>query len=255
MDHATRPVAQSESPIVQTSKLTVTVIICTLDRPNDLRHCLQTVTELLPAPDEVLVVDNSDGSEEAARVAHSFSARYTVEPQQGLSRARNRGLDESTSDIVAYLDDDACPDKHWLGFLLQPFADPRVAATTGKIITPNSRNGGGLQETPRVLDNRVQQWFEIATFGGLGLGSNMALRKAACAGSTIFDERLGRGAPFQIADEHFAFASLLVRGYTVVYLPTAIVYHPPLTRDTVAQEACNSIAYSAAFCGVPSPAR
>ena len=243
MDSAASRTAQSTSSLHQISDLTVTVVICTRNRPGDLRKCLGAVAALTPAADEVLVVDNSGGSEETARVAQSFSVLYTVEPRQGLSRARNRGLDESTSDIVAYLDDDACPDKHWLGLLLEPFADQHVAAATGKIITPDSENCGGLQETPRVLNNKVPQWFEIATFGGLGLGSNMALRKAACAGSIIFDERLGRGAPFQIADEHFAFASLLSRGYTVVYLPTAIVYHPPLTRGTIEQETRNSIAY------------
>jgi glycosyltransferase involved in cell wall biosynthesis len=223
--------------------LTVTVVICTRNRPVLLRKCLEAVARLEPAPNELIVVDNTCGDQQVESVAQEFAARYTVEPIPGLSRARDRGLTCSSSKIVAYLDDDAVPDEHWLGFLLEPFADPRVAAVTGKILTPQSRTGDRAQEKPRALSNRDPQWFEIATFGGLGLGSNMALRKSACAGQKVFDERLGRGAPFQIAEENYAFASLLSRGYSAVYIPAAIVFHPPLKRSSIEQEARNSITY------------
>src|ERR1019366_1615093 len=43
--------------------------------------------------------------------------------------------------------------------------------------------------------------------------------------------------------ENYAFASLLSLGYTTVYLPTAIVKHPPLTHGSPEQEARNSFAY------------
>ena len=59
----------------------------------------------------------------------------------------------------------------------------------------------------------------------------------------VFDVRLGRGAPFQIAEENYAFASLLALGYTAVYLPSAIVTHPPLRHGSTEQEARNSFAY------------
>ena len=81
----------------------------------------------------------------------------------------------------------------------------------------------------------------MATFGGLGLESNMALRKSACAMPKVFDERLGRGAPFQIAEINPVFANLLSRGFTLVYIPAATVFHPPFTRSNIEQEVRNSI--------------
>src|SRR6266568_5064440 len=223
--------------------LTVTVVICTRNRPALLRRCLAAVSRLRPGPDDVLVVDNSAGNKETEHIARTFSARYTAEPQPGLSRARNRGLTECNTDIAAFLDDDSEPDPLWLGTLLSPFVDKEVAASTGRVITPDSNNDNIRLQSPRSLRKRDPQWFEIATFGGLGIGGNMALRKAACAGWTVFDERLGRGAPFHIGEETYAFACLLSRGHTAVHLPSAVVFHPPLRRDTIEQEARNSIAY------------
>jgi glycosyltransferase involved in cell wall biosynthesis len=161
-----------------------------------------------------------------------------------LSRARNRGLAESNSEIVAYLDDDAVPDERWLEFLLEPFADPRVAVVTGGTNSSESRACGSNQESTRFLSNKDRQWFEIAAFGGLGIGANMALRKAACAGWKVFDERLGRGAPFQGAEEHHAFVHFLSLDYCAAHVPAAIVFHSCQKPDNIKQEVRNQIAYS-----------
>jgi glycosyltransferase involved in cell wall biosynthesis len=200
------------------------------------------VTALNPHANEILVVDNTQGHAETEAVAREFCARYVIEPTAGLSYARNRGLAESSGDVVAYIDDDAIPYEDWLGRLLEPFADERVAAVTGKIITPDVQVTDRSQP-PRFVSNKDPHWFEIATFGGLGRGSNMALRRSSCAGWTAFDERLGRGAPFHIAEENYAFASLLTMGHTAAYVPNAIVTHPPRTRPSVEHQARNSLSY------------
>lgn len=223
--------------------LTVTVVICTKNRPADLRECLSAVSRLDPMPNQVLVVDNTQGDPETEDLSREFGVRYVIEPVPGLSRARNRGLAECETDIVAFLDDDAIPASDWLGILMEPFADEKTGASTGKVVTPESNTKCLRDENPRSLNNQAPRWFEIATFGGMGLGSNIALRKQACIGPGLFDERLGRGAPFQIGEETYALARLLSDGYSVVYLPAARVFHPPLTRDTIENEARNSITY------------
>jgi len=230
------------SPLQKETGLTVAVVICTRNRPAFLGNCLQAVARLKPAPDEVLVVDNSEGNEETAALALRFAVRYTVESTPGLSRARNRGMAESKTDIVAFLDDDATPDEHWLEHILTPFADPLVAAVTGETLLPETVNGFLSQESPRTLTKGDPLWFEIATFGGLGVGNNMALRKAACPTGAVFDVRLGRGAPIRIAEESHAFASLLTRGYRAVHVPDAIVVHP-VTNGDIETRAASSVAY------------
>lgn len=223
--------------------LTAAVVICTRNRPTFLRKCLEGIARLERTPDEVIVVDNTSGDEETSAIAREFAAIYRLEQIQGLSRARNRGMFESNSEIVAYLDDDAVPDKHWLGNILGPFEDAKVAVAAGRIVTPESSAENNSGQVARFLSNKDPKWFEIVTFGGFGLGSNMAIRRSACAGQKIFDERLGKGAPFQIAEENHALAYLVSQGYVAVYLPDAIVFHPPLRFGEVTQEARNRVAY------------
>lgn len=225
------------------SDLTATVVVCTRNRPALLRKCLEGIAQLERTPDEVIVVDNTSGDKETNAIAREFAAVYRFEPIQGLSRARNRGMSESNSEIVVYLDDDAVPDEHWLGNILEPFKDPKVAAVAGRILTPEPSAENDTIQVVRYLSNKDPKWFEVVTFGGFCLGSNMAIRRSVCARKKVFDERLGKGAPFQIAEEHYALAYLVSHGYTAVYLPDAIVFHPPLRFGEVKQEARNRIAY------------
>jgi hypothetical protein len=71
----------------------------------------------------------------------------------------------------------------------------------------------------------------------------MAFRKRALPVRQFFDERLGRGAPFEIGEESYAFAWLLSHGHCVAALPAAVVYHPPLSHASIDREARDSFAY------------
>lgn len=245
MKSPTSPQTQRNSRSrVEESDLTVAIIVCSRNRPALLRKCLEGIVCLKRAPDEVIVVDNTSGDSETEAIAREFNAIYTAEPIVGTSRARNRGLAESRSEVVAYLDDDATPDVDWLGNLLAPFTDPHVAAVSGRIVTRQSLAQANSKQTAFFLTNKDPEWFEIATYGGVARGSNMALRKGACNGRVAFDERLGRGAPLEIGDEHYAFANILSRGYTAAYVPDAIVFHPSGKPQDIKEEARNSIAYS-----------
>ncbi len=91
----------------------ISVIICTYNRAALLEECLQSlvIQTLALSAFEVVVVDNHS-SDETAATAKRFESifpnfRYTFEPKQGLSHARNRGFREASADWVLFLDDDA----------------------------------------------------------------------------------------------------------------------------------------------------
>jgi glycosyltransferase involved in cell wall biosynthesis len=240
---ATRPVKHSNFSPSEPPLPSVSVVICTRHRPDELRNCLQGISRLTPGPDEILVIDNSEGDPETENVARAYGVRYLVERGSGLSYARNRGLAESTSEIVVYIDDDAVPDEHWLEQIVAPFADPKMAMVSGEVEPEGWKRD---RSAPiRLLSRDDPRWFEIATFGGLGMGTSMAVRKSVFAVWKGFDPRLGRGAPIRIGEESEAAATLVALGYRAAMAPAAIVHHPlkPIDRKNLVGEAANSIAY------------
>ena len=213
------------------------MLICTRCRAAHLDHCLRKVAGLRYPNFDVLVIDNSRGDAETRKVAERWCVRYVVQAGGGLSHARNYGSRMTDADIVAYTDDDAFPDSQWLSALARQFADPLVMAVAGRTLALRpSADGGAAELVSETADSPLPQrvvfdahtpgWFELANFGGIGDGMNMALRLSAFDICPGFDERLGRGAILGGYEEHHAFFSLIDRGYRVVYAPDAIVSHP-----------------------------
>lgn len=223
------------------------VIVCTRNRPEHLRACLAALQRLDYPGVDVLVVDNAPSDDAAARVAREQGARYVLEPRPGLSRARNRGIQETTAELLAFLDDDALPAPDWLRALAHEFDDPRVMAAGGRVVPvqdqPASERAGLLRgsyrgdEKPRRVSRELSDWFAQANFGALGIGTNMAFRRAALSFWKGFDERLGRGTPLDVGEDTYAFSEIVSRGYVVVYTPHAVVEHPflPSPEDVVAR--------------------
>ena len=210
-----------------------TVVICTRERPDDLRRALKAVAALDPAPAEVLVIDNAPATPRTLEVVQSFpSCRYVREDRRGLDAARNRALAEAGSPVVAFTDDDAAPEPGWLGALLEPFADPRVMCTTGLTL-------------PLELETEAQEWFErLSPFGRgferrlfdgtrddpvavarAGAGANMALRRSVLEQVGPFDEALDAGTETRSGGDHEMFGRILAAGFRIVYEPRAVSWH------------------------------
>ncbi len=93
----------------------LSVVICTYNPDEKIfGECL---TRLLVAtrqhkPSEVLIIDNNStrpvADEEYVRnfVAGFSTARVIVETKQGLTPARLKGINESTGDLLVFIDDD-----------------------------------------------------------------------------------------------------------------------------------------------------
>ena len=168
-----------------------------------------------------------------------------VEPVVGLSRARNRGARTSDTEVVAFLDDDSLAEPDWLASLACEFEDPQVMAAAGRTLplsveTDAERlcacmaGADSAQAEPvrSIVDRHHPFWFQMANFGGIGDGGNMAFRRSAFDVWPGFHERLGRGSALHGGEEHHAFFSLIDRGYRVVYTSLAVTRHPyPRTME------------------------
>jgi len=210
-----------------------TVAICTRDRPDDVRRCLEGVRNLPDDGQEVLVVDNCPSTDATRRVVEDCAcARYVREDRPGLDIARNRALSEARHEIVAFVDDDAVPDPHWLRAHLRNFDDPTVLCVTGLTM-------------PLELETEAQEWFErYSTFGRgfrrtvfdeyvvnplaagrVGAGANMSLRRSLVGLVGPFDEALDGGTITRSGGDTEMFSRILAQGYRIVYDPAALNWH------------------------------
>jgi O-antigen biosynthesis protein len=218
----------------------VSIVVATYDRPDDLRACLRALSaQATPRPVELIVVDNHPASGLTPAVVAEFPhVVLLAEPRRGLSSARNRAFASSRADIVVTTDDDVVAPADWLERLVAPFADPDVAIVTGNVL-------------PLELETRAQQLFEA--YGGLGRGferkivdrawfglfrgavptwtlgatANAAFRASLFARPDVglLDEALGAGTPTGCSEDTYLFYRALKAGTTLVYEPTAYVFH------------------------------
>lgn len=227
----------------------ISVVLCTRDRPARVADCVRQLARQEYPNYEIVVVDNAPADPDAVpAVLESLDlcvpVRYMLETRGGLSWARNAGWRAAKADIVAFIDDDAVPDRYWLAEIVRGFsARPRVGCVTGMVL-------------PAELRTEPQQWFE--ELGGIqpgrrrgfnreifgpghsqsplypsppfGAGVNMAFHREVLMDIGGFHVCLGAGTPAMASEDTFAFTRTLLAQHTVVYQPTALVFH--YHRDT-----------------------
>jgi O-antigen biosynthesis protein len=211
------------------------VVVATRHRAELLARCLSALSLLEHPSYEVIVVDNTTGEREVENFAAKAGARYVVEPRKGLSRARNAGAREAQGEIIAYIDDDAVADRNWLSAHTDALEQTDLMATTGRIVPMSlessaarmhaAAGGEDLGEVAFRVDRTTPYWFEMTNFGGVGVGSNMAFRRALFEAGWGFRESLGLGGGIP-GEEHYAFFTIIRAGHAIAYLPDALVHHP-----------------------------
>jgi GT2 family glycosyltransferase len=217
---------------METHRVTFSVIVATLGRPERLDRALRAIAALAPPADEVIVVDG-DPEGSAAPVAAAAGVRYVGSPP-GLTRQRNAGLAAARSDVVVFLDDDAALEPGALGVLASIYADRGVVGATGRVQEPAShRIGGQRSAVRRLLRGRRREGTFMACgyprriVDGAGAmdveqmpGCFMSARRETAL-ATKFDERLPGYALAE--DEDFSYR--LSRVGRVRYDPRAVVHH------------------------------
>ena len=242
------PVAEPALSTINTP--VVSVVIPIAGRADTAIRCARTILATDYTSLEILLVDNRPGTANSVPLKEFAQTdarlRYVEEPVVGASNARNRGAAEASGEIIAFTDDDAVVDAHWVTALVAEFADPDVDCVTGLVL-------------PLALDTPAQQWFE--NWGGFGKGlarrrftargvdgpvrpgesgrlglypfaaglfgsgNSMAWRATAYRALGGCDPLLGPGTPTGSGEDLELFIRLIRGGGTLVYTPHALVRH------------------------------
>jgi glycosyltransferase involved in cell wall biosynthesis len=233
-------ISSAARPATLPATISVSVIVATYDRPNDLRNCLHClVNQAASRPVEIIVVDNHPASGLTAAVVAEFRGVVLVdEPRQGLAYARNAGFSASRGDVVITTDDDVTMPLDWLEKLVAPFVNPDTMAVTGNLLpleleTAAQRLFEVYGRLERGFERMVADgsWFQqfrsaVPTWQ-LGGMANAAFRATILTHPQIglLDESLGRGTPTGCGEDTYLFYKILKAGYTLVYEPAAYVWH------------------------------
>jgi glycosyltransferase involved in cell wall biosynthesis/GT2 family glycosyltransferase len=207
----------------------VSVVVPTYRRPADLRRCLVGLAQQTFRPTQTVVVRRA-GDGATAEVLSDLSDPQVVDvvvAEPGVIAAMSAGVAAATtSDIVAFIDDDAAPHAEWLQRLTRHFADPRVGGVGGRDIIVN----GSPSETATLDVGRITRWGKLIGNHHLGTGPprevmvlkgvSMAFRSRALA----LPEGL-RGSGAQAHFEVGVSFSARRQGWRLVYDPSAVVDH------------------------------
>ena len=195
----------------------ISIVICTYNGNRTINECCKQIHKLDYPNKEVIIVD--DGSTDGThKMVSQNGFRVIRTPNVGLSAARNLGLEAASGEIVAYIDDDAYPDPHWLKYLATTFMTTDCAGAGGPNIPPpedgitaacvGNAPGGPLHVL--ISDRRAEHLP----------GCNMAFRKDRLKAIGGFDPRF-RSA----GDDVDVCWRIHKQGWWLAFDPGAVVWH------------------------------
>jgi glycosyltransferase involved in cell wall biosynthesis len=221
-----------------------TVVVPTRDRPELLCRCLGSVlaSDYPERRFEVVVADNAPTgahTRELVERANDDRVAYLLAPRPGSGSARNAGAARAGGEIVAFVDDDAVVDRHWLAELVAGFRAPGgVACVTGLVVAAEldtwaqqlfeeygGFSGGFEGAIHDLLAHRADDPLFPYNPGILGSGNNVAFQRAALLELGGYDPCLGNGTPARSGEDWELFLRLFRRGCSAAYRPGAIAYH------------------------------
>jgi GT2 family glycosyltransferase len=195
----------------------ISVVVCTYNGSRTIRDCMEGLRKLEYPNFEVVVV-NDGSTDGAGDIAAEYGYKVITTENRGLSSARNTGMRAAKGEIVAYIDDDARPDPHWLTYLAATFLRTDYVGIGGPNLPPPddgpiaecvSNSPGGPVHV--LLTDEVAEHIP---------GCNMAFRKSALEAIGGFDTQ------FRIAgDDVDVCWRLQQRGGTLGFSPAAMVWH------------------------------
>ena len=222
----------------------LTIAICTKDRPEGVERLLRSLREQIVATPEgsagceILIVDNAPSDERTRELAtYHPEVRYVREVRPGLNFARNRALREASGEVLAFLDDDVIVDKYWSVGLAEAWTENRgAAAFTGQVLPLELKTeaqiafeirGGFRRGFDRVRYGPVLPGNPLYPGGAgiFGAGANMAFKTEVLRQLGGFDEALDTGAAVPGGGDLDIFYRIIRAGHTLVYEPRFLVFH------------------------------
>lgn len=213
----------------------VSVVLCTYatDMFDHFSEAAESVLDqTYPDVELVVFVDGNDELCELVREEYAEADRVIIhcnEENRGLSFGRNKGVELASGDIVAFMDDDAVADEHWVAELVAAYRRHDALAVGGRM-EPRWVAG-----RPDFLPEEFY-WLIGVTYRGFPteetevrntFSSNLSFRREAFQKIGAFETHLGKRGSNDLQGAETELCSRLGEkfGRGVIYKPEAVVEH------------------------------
>jgi len=194
-----------------------TIVVCSHNGNHCIRDCFDALVRLDYPAFEIVVVD--DGSTDGTgATAQKYGFHVVRTSQGGLGHARNLGLRAARGEIVAYIDDDAYPDPHWLHYLATAFEGSDFVGVGGPNLVPSEDGpiAHCVANTPGGPIHVLTSDREAEHIPGC----NMAFRREALEAIGGFDPQF-----WTAGDDVDVCWRLQEQGWSLGFSPAAVVWH------------------------------
>lgn len=220
----------------------ISIIVCTYNREKYLAGVLKSLKNQTSASFEIIVINNNS-SDNTLTVCENFKTKnpkiifkYFTETKQGLSHAKNRGIDESSGNFVVFVDDDAYVNKEYVENILQfTNSNPAAKVIGGKIIPVYENKPSWVSSYLEPIFGKLDMGEEIKFFEGnkFPFGGNSGAKKEIFDRFGKFNPKLGRQGNKMLASEEKDFYNRIkTGGIKMYYLPKMILFHHAPTERT-----------------------
>ena len=193
------------------------VIVCSYNGSATIRDTMKGLMSLKYPNFEVIVVN--DGSKDnLAEIVREYPVKLITTSNCGLSSARNTGMYNAKNEILAYIDDDAYPDEHWLHYLAYAYMTSTHAGMGGPNIIP--AEDGPIATCVANAPGGPVHVLSTDEIAEHVPGCNLSVRKNVLMKIGGFDP-IYRAA----GDDVDVCWRIQEAGYTIGFHPSALVWH------------------------------
>jgi len=222
----------------------VSVVIPTKGRINEALECINSILNQTLLPHEIIIIDSSKNTSLSSFLKRRTPTEHTkikyVYFDACLTAARNKGVQQSSGNIIFFFDDDVVLDRDYIKEVVKVFRDDRdgsIAGVMGKITN--------IRTNMSALNTAFRRLFFLSYFGdgkfrSSGIttsvqhekrivktnfltGCGMAYRRKIFREFT-FDEKLEKLSGYCYRED-VDFSYRVSRKYTLMFTPFAKLEH------------------------------
>jgi len=217
----------------------ISIIVSTYNRSKSLEKVIKNILSLKYDGSfnyEIIIVDNNskDNTKEIVEsyFLKSNRLRYIFEPKQGVSNARNAGINSAKGEILAFTDDDVIINEDWLQNIVNFSKNHDFDALGGKVIAMYPKETPQwIKDCKDILCGPIvshDYGDSVQSYNNSMLpfiGANMIIKHKTLDEIGCFNILIGLGHGTMGEDSEI-FRRLQINNKKIIYNPDIIIFHP-----------------------------